>query len=160
LGYDFVEIENLGREHLLAAESKELACQRCCALGCIGNFLRRSTERRIGTEALEQELGIAGDDHEEIVEVMGDAAGETSDSFHLLRLAQLLLEPAALGDVFHEEFECSSGFAVGNDAGRNSRQDGAAVGTYQFGGEIVEFLARMKVVGGLEPLLRVGVEAA
>ena len=30
---------------------------------------------------------------------MRDAAGELADRFHLLRLPQLLFEPAALGDV-------------------------------------------------------------
>ncbi len=30
---------------------------------------------------------------------MGDAAGEAAERFHLLRVPQLLLEPAAIGDV-------------------------------------------------------------
>ncbi len=36
-------------------------------------------------------LQIAGDDGQEIVEVMGDAGGELANRFHLLRLAQQVL---------------------------------------------------------------------
>ena len=34
---------------------------------------------------------MALDDHERVVEVVGDAAGEPADRVHLLRLAQLLI---------------------------------------------------------------------
>ena len=38
---------------------------------------------------------------------MRDAAGEPADRFHLLRLAQLLLEPAAFGDVARVDHDCA-----------------------------------------------------
>ena len=41
---------------------------------------------------LQQHLGVAADDGEQVVEVVGDAAGEPADGLHLLRLAELLLE--------------------------------------------------------------------
>src|SRR4249920_2946029 len=37
-----------------------------------------------------QDLRIAGDDHEQIVEIMRDASRELTQGFHLLRLSQLL----------------------------------------------------------------------
>src|SRR6185503_11597647 len=37
-----------------------------------------------------QDLRIAGDDHEQIVEIMRDASRELAEGFHLLRLSQLL----------------------------------------------------------------------
>jgi hypothetical protein len=43
--------------------------------------------------------GAPGDDGEQIVEVVGDAPREAPDRVHLLRLAELLLEAAALADV-------------------------------------------------------------
>ena len=46
-----------------------------------------------------QELGVPQDDAQRVVEVVGDAAGQTADRLHLLRLQQLRLEPLALGDV-------------------------------------------------------------
>src|ERR1051325_202079 len=52
--------------------------------------------------AAREQLGIGEDDGEQVVEVVRDAAGELPDRFHLLRLAELLLEPAALAHVFRE----------------------------------------------------------
>ena len=53
-----------------------------------------------------QRLDMAGDDHQQIVEVVRDAAGELAERLHLLRLGELLLHPlerdlrvAPLGDV-------------------------------------------------------------
>jgi hypothetical protein len=44
-------------------------------------------------------LCVAEDHAQQIVEVMGDAAGQRAEGFHLLRLAQLRFEVAALGDI-------------------------------------------------------------
>ena len=42
---------------------------------------------------------VAADDGEQVVEVVGHAAGQAADGLHLLRLAELLLQLAALGDI-------------------------------------------------------------
>ena len=78
----------------------EVARSAALAISCAG-------PRDSGSlaDALQQELAVAGDHHEQIVEVVGDAAGEPADGFHLLRLAELLLQGAAFGDVFGKEFE-------------------------------------------------------
>ena len=65
----------------------------------------RAAQVRVGADAFEQEFGVSRDDREQVVEVMRDAAGEASDGFHLLRLAELLLQGAAFGDVLGEQFE-------------------------------------------------------
>ena len=63
------------------------------------------------------QLGEAVDDGQEVVEVVGDAAGEGAQALHLLRLAQLLLETLALGDVLPQAKEIGD-FAGGvPDAG-------------------------------------------
>ena len=46
-----------------------------------------------------KELGVAADDGEDVVEVVGDPAGEASDRFHLLSLAHLRLELLPPRDV-------------------------------------------------------------
>src|SRR5207248_10333544 len=45
----------------------------------------------------------AGDDREQVVEVVGYAARQPADGFELLRLAELLFQSAALGDVAEDE---------------------------------------------------------
>ena len=104
-GDDGVQIEDLGSEHLLAAESQKLPGEGGGAIGGIGNLLGRPAHAGVGPDAIQQKFGVAGDDHQQIVEVVGNAAGQTTDGFHFLRLAKLLLEGAVLGDVFGEEFE-------------------------------------------------------
>ena len=64
--------------------------------------------RIVGGQTQQQELGPAGDDRQEVVEVVRDAAGELADGLHLLDLAQLrlalpqsLLRALALGNIEH-----------------------------------------------------------
>src|SRR5438874_1165451 len=47
--------------------------------------------RVVVAEILEQQLGVAGDGRQDVVEVVRDPARQAADRFHLLRLAQLLL---------------------------------------------------------------------
>jgi hypothetical protein len=77
-----------------------------------------STLRRSGgafARVLLRQLAVAEDRRQDVVEVVGDAAGEGADRLELLRLAQLQLEAVALGlgvlaraDVLHR-----AGHAVG-----------------------------------------------
>ena len=53
----------------------------------------------IAAHALLQQLQIAHDDGEQVVEIVRDAAGELAHGLHLLRLAELLLHLPTLGDV-------------------------------------------------------------
>ncbi len=59
---------------------------------------------------------------------MRDAAGQPSDGFHFLGLAELLFENAALGDVFGDDFEDFVGFAgCTDDAAAQADGDGVAI---------------------------------
>src|SRR5947208_143454 len=51
----------------------------------------QAIDRRV---LLQQVLGAAGDDRQEIVEVVGHAAGQAPDGLHLLRLPELLIDPS------------------------------------------------------------------
>ena len=55
----------------------------------ISSAWRRSA---VVVEPVDQELAVADDHRQQVVEVVRDAAGEPADRLHLLRLAQLLLE--------------------------------------------------------------------
>ena len=54
---------------------------------------------------------MAVNDGEDVVEIVRDAAGELADGLHLLRLAQLLLQPPVQGHVA-EEAQQQQGFAA------------------------------------------------
>src|SRR5271155_1555175 len=85
-------------------------------------------QRMAEGELVEHALGVSADDHEEIVEVVSDAAGEAADGFHFLGLAELVFEKAAGGDVFGDGFEAVGGLvAAGDGAAADADGDDAAV---------------------------------
>ena len=63
---------------------------------CNGAF-DQPLQPRIVRQALAQQIEIAHHRHQQIVEIVRDAAGELADGFHLLGLAQLLLRLLAGG---------------------------------------------------------------
>ena len=91
---------------------------------------------------------------------MGDAAGEAADGFHLLRLTELQLQGAGFGNVFHKNLEGATVLAVRNRASGDARHDGCAILAHALRGQVVEFLAGAKIIGGSKPLLGIGVEAS
>jgi hypothetical protein len=64
----------------------------------------------VAGQVLQQHVGVAVDDGEQVIEVVGDAAGEPAQALHLLRLADLLAKllfvafgDLASGDVADED---------------------------------------------------------
>src|SRR5207237_8541768 len=64
-----------------------------------------------------EELAAALDDGQEVVEVVGDAAGELPDRLHLLRLTDLSLEVLPLADVSERDDRPDQLPVVGADRG-------------------------------------------
>ncbi len=99
----------------------------------------------------EREPAVAGDRGEQVVEVVCDAAGEAPDRVHLLRLAQLRLELAALvlvllafGDVARER-EDQLGIAVGvADRGRLALEHDPVAVLVPHAGGVAQRLARLQ----------------
>ena len=75
----------------------------------ISSAWRRS---RASSMPLDQELAVAEDHGQQVVEVVGDAAGEAADRLHLLRLAELLLELLLARKVAHDR-DVTAGADVG-----------------------------------------------
>ena len=61
----------------------------------MANLLEVVSGRLVGLVE-QQHVGVTGDDREQVVEVVRDAAGQLAERFHLLRLEQLLLQPPLL----------------------------------------------------------------
>src|SRR5690606_40933015 len=94
-----VQIELTRAEHLPAAEGEELVGELTGVLGGPGDLREIGAERAVRVEAAGDELRVAQDHGEHVVEVVGDAPGELPHRFHLLGLAELFLEGPALVDV-------------------------------------------------------------
>ena len=65
----------------------------------VGDRAHIAAERIVRRQPVEKNSAIAGDDRQQIVEIVRDAAGQLADGFHLLRLTQLCLELQAIADV-------------------------------------------------------------
>ncbi len=95
---DFVQDEDRDPLDLLAAEREELPRQRGRALGGPAD-LGDLREGGLAQRTLRQELGVAKDRGEEVIEVVCDPAGELADSFHPGRLPLPRLIPDPLSVV-------------------------------------------------------------
>src|SRR5688572_28512854 len=92
-----IGLDNL--DGLFAAESEKL-------LGQFGGLLRGADNTiegwgRVLDTAFEPR-GMAANDREEIREIVGDAASQTADRFHFLRLEKLRFERTLTGNVDDE----------------------------------------------------------
>jgi hypothetical protein len=78
---------------LAPRKAEELAGQRRAALGCPLDRGNRALRSRVVADPLLEDVQAAADDHQEIVEVVCDAAGQLAECIELLRLRKLLLHP-------------------------------------------------------------------
>ena len=150
----------LRSQHLLAAEGQKLARERRCAFGGAGDFLRGPAQVRFGPETLQQKFGVSGNHHQQIVEVVRDAARQPADGLHLLRLAQLLFERAPFGDVLGKQLEYDAFLpSIRYRTTGDPNDRGRAVLALPFGIQSFERSWRAQKVREIEPLIGVGVEA-
>ena len=96
LGHGVVEVERPRLEHLPTAEGEELPGERRGARRRLADLHDVVAPRVRGSDRVEQELDVAADGGEQVVEVVRDAAGELADGLHLLRLAELRLQLGAM----------------------------------------------------------------
>ena len=86
-------------EHLLAAEGKKLPCEVCGPLSSSLDLLEVGAQRVFRPQAREDQVRVAEDHGEHVVEVVCHAAREPPDGLHLLRLTKLVLQALSLGEV-------------------------------------------------------------
>ena len=99
LADDRVQIDDARLDDLAPREEQQLAGEGGGALAGALDLLECRPVRMVGRDLAENDVGVALDDGQQVVEVVGDAAGEAADRLHLLRLQELLFELLALGDV-------------------------------------------------------------
>ena len=94
------QIDDLGRENLLSAEGEQLPSQLRGALGALLDQLDVPAVRIMGRQVEEEELAAAGDDRQQVVEVMRHTSREPPDGLHLLCLAKLFVDLHQLSCAF------------------------------------------------------------
>ena len=98
-GDDRVQVEDTRLEDLPAAECEQLLRQRRSAAAGLPDLLGAFAPRVAFGQLGEQQLAVARDGRQQVVEIVRDAAGQPAHGLHLLRLQELLLEPTAFGHV-------------------------------------------------------------
>ena len=86
-----VEAEHPRLQRLLAAEGEELARQGGGALTGPLDLLDVGAPGVLAVDLLAEQLALEGDRRQQVVERMGDAAGQAPHGLHALRVAQPLL---------------------------------------------------------------------
>ena len=99
LGDGQIQLERHALRLGLAAEGENLADEVGRPRGAAGNVIQIADGGGILGDFQFGEVEVADHGGQNIVEIMGDAAGELADGFHLLRLAKLGFQLPALGDV-------------------------------------------------------------
>ena len=95
----FGKIDDARLQRLPARECQQLPRQALAALGRVGDRVEQ-LDLLVVLDVAAQPLHAAADDHQQIVEVVGDAAGQLADGLELLRLVQRAFRHfAALGLV-------------------------------------------------------------
>ena len=94
-----VDVDRRRPQRLAAREGEKPASQLGAAQGGGQRLGRQLVVRRPLLELLAQQVEVADDDAQEVVEVVGEAAGQVADGFHLLRLLELALDGLAAADV-------------------------------------------------------------
>jgi len=94
-----VQIENDRLDHLLAAESQQLASKCGAAFGRFSDVFHVDRRLRGGIDAVAQEFRARVDNAQNVVKIVSHAAGQPADRLHFLGLAQLILGPTLRCDV-------------------------------------------------------------
>ena len=101
---DGVDVDDAHLHYLPPAESQHLFGESCRAISRIGNLQERFAQGTVRSDLVQHHLGRQLDDHQNVVEVVGHSACEATHCFQLLNRADLLLQRALAGHVFHVGF--------------------------------------------------------
>ena len=128
---DFIQVQIACLHRLLAAEEEQLTGEVGGPLGGFLDFAGDGLGARGKAFVERHHPGLHHDDGENVVEVVGNAAGQLADGFHFLRLAQLGFELSLLGDVAKGPDATVVSAAFVTDGRRVAVED-AAIGQFDF----------------------------
>ena len=96
---------SLGSSGCLRANASRCWVRSAPRDGGLVDHPRDGGELRLVLDGVGQDFDRAGDDGQDIVEIMRDAAGELADRFHLLGLPDAVLGRDLVGEVADEAVE-------------------------------------------------------
>ena len=102
---DFVQVQQARLYDLLAAEGEELTGEVRRPVCRRRNLRQRSRETLRQLAVGQQQVHMAFNDGEHVVEIMRHPGGKLADRFHFLRLAELGLQIEPLGNVLQAALE-------------------------------------------------------
>ena len=97
--YQRVDVDFLRLQRLAAREHQHVTREIGAPFGGLSDRVDFLLGLDMAGHILAQQIEVADDDREQIVEIVSDAAGQIADRFHLLRLPKLIVELLALGHV-------------------------------------------------------------
>src|SRR5206468_5117723 len=119
---DLVQVEDDRLHDVAAAEGEELARERSGALRGAADEV--DVALLLGArELLVEEVGVAEDHREVVVEVVRDAAGELADEGELLGTRRALLLLALAGDVADDDDRLRAAAVLAARSPRGHRED-------------------------------------
>jgi hypothetical protein len=101
--HELAHVDRTGLEILLARKRQHALRQRGAAASTLHGAIEQAPHPSVRGNALAEQFQVSHYRHEQVVEIVRDAAGELADAFHLLGLQQLLLRMLPrrdLGDQF------------------------------------------------------------
>src|SRR4051794_27667072 len=102
--HNFIQLKWATLNDLLTTISQKLAGERCGPLSRLLNLPEVGSKFPIEPRrAILHHRGIAQDDCEHIIKIMGNAGGESADCLHFLGLPKLIFEPNSVGDILHNQ---------------------------------------------------------
>ena len=117
---------------MTTAERQQLLRQAGGALGGAPDLGGRMLPIRPGRHLFDQLVAVAQQDGDQVVEVVGDAGGEAADGLHLLRLAQLVLQPVALAQVARNRGDTNDLAVADQHLGMHIDGNSRALARHQF----------------------------
>ena len=108
----FGDVDQFGLQRLLAGKCQQLAHQTGGAVGVVFNLNKVSKRGVADAVALQQQVAETDDRGQEVVKVVGDAAGQLSHRLHFLRLGEFDFEVFLFGSVDQIDDETGRRFAA------------------------------------------------
>src|SRR5579859_2480212 len=138
-----------------AGEVQEAVGDLGGAEGLLGNTLKQRRKPFVAAHLLGEHLGVAADDGERGVDLVGNAGGEQADGGELVGLRELRFEGDALGDVI-DKHDAADGDEVAREQGSYYDVGGAGFAGACGQTELVEMMHSRLVAEVIEGLDEVG----